>query len=189
MASTLPFDAPIPKHWNEYLKSAFICAVSLAHRAFIVALTPCLNSVIDRVRLQAVILSLKAENELLKEEMRIKDARSSRVAAAARPHYRPAERIAILAVKAARTWSLAQAARAFQVTDSTIANWMQRIDETGPNALLELPVPVNRFPDFVSELVNIVKSSYPEMGKVRIAQILARAGLHLSPSTVRRIVK
>ena len=189
MDSFPPFDVPIPKHWNEHLKSAFICAVSLAHRAFIVALTPCLNSVIDRVRLQAENLLLKAENELLKEEMRIKDARSSRVTAAARPHYRPAERIAILAVKAARTWSLAQAARAFQVTDSTIANWMQRIDEPGPNALVSLPVPVNRFPDFVSELVNTVKASCPEMGKIRIAQILARAGLHLSPSTVRRMVK
>ena len=66
---------------------------------------------------------------------------------------------------------------------------MQRIDEPGPNALIALPVPVNRFPDFVSELVNTVKASCPDMGKVRIAQILARAGLHLSPSTVRRMVK
>jgi transposase-like protein len=182
MGSSPPFHVPIPKHWNEHLKSAFICAVSLAHRAFIVALTPCLNSVIDRVRRQAEILLLKTENELLKEEMRIKDARSSRVMAATRPHYRPAERIAILAVKAARTWSLAQAARAFQVTDSTIANWMQRVDEQGPNALVALPLPVNRFPDFVSELVNTVKASRPEMGKLRIAQILARAGTDPSPS-------
>jgi transposase InsO family protein len=189
MADSLPFDVPIPKHWDKHLKSAFICAVSLAHRAFIVALTPCLNSVIARNRLQAEILLLTSEIALLKEEMRIKDARSIRVAAAARPHYRPAERIAILAVKAARTWSLTQAARAFQVTDSTIANWMRRVDEQGPNALLALPNPVNRFPDFVSELVNTVKASCPEIGKVRIAQILARAGLHLSPSTVRRMVK
>lgn len=186
---TPPFDVPIPKHWNEHLKSAFICAVSLAHRAFIVALTPCLNSVIDRNRLQAEILLLRSELELFKEEMRIKDARSSRVAAQARPHYRPSERIAILAVKAARTWSLDQASRAFQVTDSTIANWMQRLDEHGPNALLALPNPVNRFPDFVAELVNTVRASYPEMGKLRIAQLLARAGMHLSPSTVRRMVK
>jgi transposase InsO family protein len=189
MADAPPFDVPIPKHWDKYLKSAFICAVSLVHRAFIVALTPCLNSVIDRSRLQAEILLLKSELALTKEEMRIKDARSSRVTAGARPHYRPAERIAILAVKAARTWSLAQAARAFQVTDSTIANWMLRIDEQGPNTLLELPNPVNRFPDFVSEVANTVKASCPEMGKVRIAQILARTGLHLSPSTVRRMVK
>lgn len=189
MTDTPPFDVPIPKRWNEYPKSAFICAPSLAHRAFIVALTPCRNSIIDRHRLQAELLLLKSEMELLKEEMRIKDARSLRVAAQARPHYRPAERIAILAVKAARTWSLAQAARAFQVTDSTIANWMARPDDQGPNALLALPNPVNRFPDFVSELFNTVKASCPEMGKLRIAQLLARAGLHLSPSTVRRMFK
>ena len=126
---------------------------------------------------------------LLKEEMRIKDARSLRVAAAARPHYRSAERMAILAVNAARTWSLAQAARAFQVTDATIANWLQRVDEQGPNALLALPNSVNRFPNFVSELANAMKASCPNIGKVRIAQVLARAGLHLSPSTVRRMLK
>lgn len=99
MTNSPPFDVSLPKHWDEHLKSAFICAVSLAHRAFIIALTPCLNSVIDRNRLQGEILLLRSEVALLKEEMRIKDARSLRVAAAARPHYRPAERMAILAVK------------------------------------------------------------------------------------------
>jgi hypothetical protein len=63
MSDSPPFDVPIPKHWNEHLKSAFICAVSLAHRAFVVALTPCLNSIIDRNRLQAKLLLLNSPRE------------------------------------------------------------------------------------------------------------------------------
>jgi hypothetical protein len=53
---------------------------------------------------------------------------------------------------------------------------MHRIDVSGQNALVALPVPVNRFPHIVSELVNTVKASRPEMGNVRIAQILTRVG-------------
>ena len=125
MAKSPPFDVPIPKHWNGHLKSAFVCAVSLAHRAFLVALTPCLNSVIDRNRLQAEILLLKSEMALLKEEMRIKDARSLRVAAAARPHYRPAERMAILAVRLLVLGASRKLPALFKVTNQ------QRRDDTG----------------------------------------------------------
>jgi transposase InsO family protein len=42
--------------------------------------------------------------------------------------------MAILEVKAARGWSLAQTAQAFLVTPATIASWMKRLDEDGPSA-------------------------------------------------------
>ena len=57
--------------------------------------------------------------------------------------------MAILELKAARGWSLAQTARTFQVTSITIASWMKRVDEEGPDALVQLREPVNKFPDFV----------------------------------------
>lgn len=67
------------------------------------------------------------------------------------PHHRPYYRatLAILELKAARGWSLEQTAKTFFVCPKTIAAWMKRIDEGGAAALVQLPVPVNRFPDFV----------------------------------------
>src|SRR5713226_5505930 len=66
---------------------------------------------------------------------------------------------------------------------------MARLDEKGPNALVRLPEPVNKFPDFVGYLVRRLKTLCPTLGKVKIAQILARAGLHLGTTTVRRMLR
>jgi helix-turn-helix protein len=104
-----------------------------------------------------------------------------------RPHYPPTERLAILELRAARGWSLAQTARMFLVSPLTIASWMGRLDEAGPDALVRLPEPVNKFPDFVGYVVRRLKILCPTLGKVKMAQILARAGLHLGPTTVRRM--
>ncbi|MBL9028803.1 MAG: DUF559 domain-containing protein [Myxococcales bacterium] len=58
----------------------------------------------------------------------------------------------------------------------------------GENALLRTRVPVNRFPEYVGELVRSLRALQPALGKVRIADMLARAGLHLSPTTARRML-
>lgn len=42
------------------------------------------------------------------------------------------ERMAILELRAARGWSLEQAADAFLLTAPTVASWMKRVDEEGP---------------------------------------------------------
>jgi transposase InsO family protein len=52
-----------------------------------------------------------------------------------------------------------------------------------------MPAPVNRFSDQVAALVATLKRTAPTMGKVRIAQTLARAGLHLAPITVMRMLR
>jgi transposase InsO family protein len=121
--------------------------------------------------------------------MRIKDTRMASIPPNRRPNYHPQERMAILQVKAARCWSLEQTAKAFLVTAATIASWMSRLDEEGPKALVELPVPVNKFPDFTRYIVQRLKTLCPAMGKVKIAQTLARAGLHLGSTTVGRMLK
>lgn len=141
------------------------------------------------MRLKAELDRDLQDNALLREEMRIKDLRMTRIAPHRRPLYPPTERLAILQVKAARQWSLEQTANAFLVTSATIASWMARVDEQGPQALLQSPVPVNRFPDFVRYLVQQVKLLCPMLGKVKIAHVLARAGLHLGQTTVGRILK
>ena len=61
---------------------------------------------------------------LLREELRIKDARLERVPPHRRPHYPAVERLAILELRAARGWSAAQTAERFFVTAATVASWM-----------------------------------------------------------------
>jgi hypothetical protein len=74
------------------------------------------------------------------------------------------------------------------VTPATITSWTGRLDEEGPATLVQMREPVNRFPDFVAYLVRRLKTLCPTMGKVRIAQVLARAGLHLGSTTVARML-
>jgi hypothetical protein len=113
----------------------------------------------------------------------------NRIPAQRRPHYPSIERMAILEPRAARGRSLSQTARRFLVTPATIASWMQRLDDEGPDALVQVREPVNRFPDFVRYIVCRLKVLCPTMGKVKIAQILCRVGLHLSATTVGRMLK
>ena len=63
------------------------------------------------------------------------------------------------------------------------------MDEEGPRALVRLLEPVNKFPDLVRYIVQRLSARCPMLGKVKIAGILARAGLHLAVSTVGRMVK
>ena len=97
--------------------------------------------------------------------------------------------MAILELRAARGWSLKQTADTFLVTSGTVTSWMKRINEQGPDALLQLHEPVNKFPDFVRYIVQRLKILSPAMGKVKIAETLCRAGLHLGVTTVGRILK
>ena len=158
--------------------------MSLAHYALVHTRSWAVNSSNDRARLSAKKDQLDQEIRLLREEIRIKDERLARIPASQRPHYRPTERLAILELRALRGWSMAQTARVFHVTQATIASWGKRLDEQGPAALLRTPVPVNKFPDFVAHLVQRLQVLCPRLGKVKIAQVLARAGLHLGVSSV-----
>ncbi|HYW79929.1 MAG TPA: hypothetical protein VE890_10160 [Thermoguttaceae bacterium] len=54
----------------------------------------------------------------------------------------------------------------------TISSWHKRLDEDGPNTLVQLRVPVNRFPDFVRYMVQRLKVLCPHMGKVKMTQML-----------------
>ena len=117
-------------------------------------------------------------------EHHIKDARIAQIAPQRRPHYSPRERMAILELRAIRGWSLKQTADTFFLTSATIVSWMKRIDQEGPNSLLQLHEPVNKFPDFVRYIVPRLKTLNPSMGKVKIAETLCRAGLHLGITTV-----
>jgi hypothetical protein len=114
------------------------------------------NSINARVRLAAENDQLKQETQLLREELRIRDARLTKIDPRRRPFYRPTERMAILELKAARGWSLAQATRAFLVEPQTIAAWLEGIDgydppSFGPEAgiLRRRPAPGNSHNSFM----------------------------------------
>ena len=104
---------PLPNGWPESVRSAVVYVISLAHYAVTCARGWAANSVNARVRLATENDLLNQEIQLLREELSIKDARMAKIDPHRRPYYRPAERMAILELKAARAWSLAQTAKAF----------------------------------------------------------------------------
>ncbi len=180
---------PLPRGWPRRVRSAVIHTISLAHFSLTATRSWAANNWNARIRLKAQNNRLRQEIALLGEEMRLKDARMLRMPAQRRPHYPPTERLAILELRAARGWSLSQTARHLLITTATVASWMGRLNEEGPRAIVQTPAPVNKFPEFVGHVVRRLKVLCPTMGRVKIAQVLSRAGLHLGPTTVRRMIR
>jgi len=175
------YSAPLPRDWSKHVKSGLLQGISLAAMALTVARS---RIVTKRCDLQVELDRANTEIALLKEELAIKDARCGRLPSRRRPHFTPIQRMRILQVKASRGWSCEQAADAFMVDEQTMHSWLRRVDEEGEGALIRITEPVNKFPDFVRYLVKQLKVLLPTMGKARIAQVLARAGLHLGVTTV-----
>jgi putative transposase len=182
-------EIPLPCGWPGCVKSAMLHIISLAQFALAYTRGWAVKSPVARVRLKAENERLRQQLALLTEEIRIKDARMKRVPSPNRPHYTPTERMAVLELRAARAWSTRQTADVFLVAAATIASWIARLDEEGPNALVKICEPVNKFPDFFRYAVQRLKALCPTLGKVKIAEILCRAGLHLGATTVGRITK
>lgn len=182
-------DIPLPKAWPKRVKNALINAVSLAHAGITDSRSWCADSPLKRVQLAGQLNQARQEIAMLKEEIRIKDARMAKIQPHQRPFFPPTERLSILALRAVRGWNLEQTARIFFVEPATISSWMKRLDEEGEQALVKLPTPVNKYPDFVALVVKQLKVLCPIMGKKRIAQILTRLGLQLSASSAGRFLK
>ncbi len=113
------------------------------------------------------------------------DVNGNRVPSHRRPQYTTIERMAILQLRAMRGWNRAETARHFFVTDDTIRSWLRRVDD---DALVQTQTPVNRFPDFIRCAVQQIKLFCPTLGKVKVADMLARAGIHIGKTTVGRIL-
>jgi transposase InsO family protein len=186
MSSHSPPVIPLPRSWPDNVSAAFLCAIALAHRGMIFVRAWCENSPIERVRLAGRLAASDMRASLVEREMALLRARFGRIPPEKRPHYSPEERLEILAIKAETGWTARKLAERLLVSPITIASWLRRVDEEGPQALVRMRVPVNRFPDFVRELVRHLKESCPAMGTVKISQMLARAGLHLAPTSVMR---
>ncbi len=177
----------LPKTWPRRARSAVLEVISAAHVALVHSRAWSADSPLRRVRLKAEVTALETEVALLYEELRVKDARMARVSARHRPYYTPRERLDILCLRAARARSAAETARRFLLTAPTVAEWTHRRDEVGVDALLATAKPVNSFPAFVSDIVLRLQRLAPHIGKLKMAQTLARAGLHISASTIKRM--
>jgi putative transposase len=145
------------------------------------------NSRHRAMRQTSEIERLREEILLLREEIRVKDQRMASLAAGRRPHYRAMSRMAILELRSRWGWTVADTGRRFLVEPRTIASWMKRLDEGKERALVCTPTPVNKYPDFIRYLVRRLRTLCPTLGKRKIAEVLARAGLHLGSTTVQRM--
>ena len=179
---------PFPKTWPKVARRSVLHAISVAASALTQAWSRA-SSGRRAIRAEAESDQLRAEIALLTEELSLKGERWRRVHPHRRPHYGPVQRMRILELRAARGWSIHQTAERFHVTEETNASWMRRLDEGGEAGLVRTDKPLNKFPDFVAYLVRSLKRTCPAFGKKKIAQVLARAGLHLGVSTVRRMLE
>ena len=155
---------PLPKAWNQHVKSGVLQVISLAQYAMASACAQATNCINPRMQQQAKIDRLQQELASVNEQLRIVTIRLKAVPARSRPHYRPTERMAILELKANRAWSCQRTADAFLVTPATIASWGSRVDNKN-DSLVQLPDPVNKFPGFVRYAVQRLKTFCPTMGK------------------------
>src|SRR5262245_66037781 len=100
---------PLPKSWPAKVCAAMLHVVALAPYAAVYTRSWAADSRNARVRLCADKDRLRQEVMVLREELRIKDARMASLPPHRRPFYPPSARLAILEVRAARGWSLEQA--------------------------------------------------------------------------------
>src|SRR2546422_4508775 len=146
--NTLSHSLPLPRGWSRRVRSAVVQVISLARTSLALTQGWASESMNVQLRREAEGEHLQQEIKLLREEIRIKDVRMEQLEAHRRHHYPPTARLAILQLRAARGWSLAQTARIFLVTPLTIASWMGLLDEEGPDPLVRLVAAVHRVTDF-----------------------------------------
>ena len=173
----------LPKDWATSVRNAVLNVIGIVRIAMLVGREALIQE--GDVK-EARIHQLGSEIAMLREELRISGDRMQRIDPHRPAQYTAVERMAILELRAIRGWSKAETARRFFVTDDTIRAWLRRADD---DLLVQTRTPVNRFPDFVRYAVQQIKLFCPTLGKVKIADKLARAGIHIGKTTVGRILK
>lgn len=179
----------VPRQWPAQIRSAFIHTVSLASAVFTSTCALAANRKSTEPRHKSELAQAYHEIALLQEELNIKHERFQKIPSLKRPQYSPIQRMRILNLRAARKWTVGQTAKAFHLSILTVISWIRRVDEEGEQALLQLKEPVSKFPEFVRSIVRQLKAFFPGLGKVKIAQYLSRAGLHIGATTVGRFIK
>jgi putative transposase len=173
----------LPRGWAKSVRNAILNVVGLVRIAMLAGREALIQ---NGDSLHARIHRLESELAMTREEVRIKDARMKRIAPHRRPQYTTVERMAILQLRAMRGWNKTETARHFFVSDDTVRAWLRRADD---DSLVDTHTAVNRFPDFVRYAIQQIKLFCPTLGKAKIADTLARAGIHIGKTTVQRVLK
>ena len=160
----------LPMGWQDCVMSAGRHAITLAHYAIVYARARAADTSMPGCDSQQRTTGFRKSARCCAKNpaSRTPAPRRSRRSDAHITPYTSARRSSILELRAARGWTLKQTADTFLVTPATIASWVKRIDENGPDVLLQLREPVNQFPDFVRYIVQRLKILSPAMGKVKI---------------------
>lgn len=87
---------PLPKSWTRHVRTAMLHVISLAQYAPAYTRSWAADSTNARMRIKAEYDRAQQEILLIREEMRIKDARMGLISPHRRPYYPPTERTAIL---------------------------------------------------------------------------------------------
>jgi hypothetical protein len=134
MASSLLF--PLPRGWRGWVRQALVHAVALGRVALAEVRAGFERRSDPLARLAAEFDRERERGELLLEENRILRARLACISLGERPRYPPAERLAILMLRARAGWNAAETARRFLLAPATIAAWTQarRAGGGGPGA-------------------------------------------------------
>jgi hypothetical protein len=172
----------LPRGWAKTVRNAVLNAIGLVRITMLAGREALIQ---NGDSLPARIHQLESELAMVQEKPRLIGARMQRVPPHRRPQYTTIERMTILELRAMRGWNKTETARHFLVSDDTVRAWLRRADD---DSLVKTTVPVNRFPDFVRYTVQKIKLFCPMLGKAKIADKLARAGIHIGKTTVRRIL-
>ena len=188
-----PADIPLPESWQKHVEPSLVHAVALARLLFARALgeraAPRKGSCCGCSCGGCRCARLESELALVQAERDVLYGRLAKIPANRRPYYEPHARLRILELMAARGWSFAQTAARLLVARQTISAWFHLCQSGGKSTLVRTLEPVNRFPDAVTHMVRCLKASFPDMGKERIANLLIRAGIAISTSTVGRMIR
>ena len=162
----------LPKDWHSYIRCAVLNVIGIVRVAMLAGREALIKNGHAK---DARIHQLESEVAMLREELRINGTRIQSVPPHRRPQYTGIERMAILQLRAMRGWNKSgkRLATSLFRTD-TVGNWLLGPDD---DSLVDTHTPVNRFPDFVRYAVQQIKLFCPTLGKVKIADTLARTGM------------
>lgn len=127
------------------------------------------------------IEKLRAENDLFRARLR-------RLAPHQRPHFRPWERLQVLAHRFQHGMSIEATATAFVLERQSVVNWI-RDAEKDVVRLVHAREPLNKLPDLVREISWFLKREWPRWGSRRIAGVLARLRVQASRTSVQRFLR
>ena len=175
-------ELPLPTNWHTCVRHAVLNIIGIVRIAMLVGRESLIkNGDVHEARIH----QLESEVAMLREELRINGARMQRVP----PHDGPS-------TTAWNGWpscscvpcGLEQSGNGspFLCADDTVRSWLRRAED---DSLVQTNSPVNRFPDFIRYAIQQIKLFCPTLGKAKIADMLARAGIHIGKTTVGRILQ